>query len=30
VWCIASKKEELKLVSAFNTLGYIEFDIPRN
>ena len=30
VHCISSKKEELKLLSSFNTLGYIEFEVPCN
>ena len=30
VHCIASKKEELKLLPSFNALGYIEFDIHCN
>jgi hypothetical protein len=30
VHCLVSKKDELKLLSSFNTLDYIEFDILCN
>ena len=30
VHCLVSKKDELELLSSFNTLGYIEFDILCN